>query len=276
MATIRSELQKQVRKALLQYAFFRWESAVVLAGAILLTALLTKPFAWWPVWGWPLLGLLGIAAIAYSSLTDPKTGTWLLQQLFRERFDPRPIRDPQLRNDLETALEYQRQIEAQVRSQREGVLRDRLDDTADQLSDWISNIHRLALRLDGYRADALLAQGRAEVPEEIEALAAQRSQESEPAVRQVLDEVLGSKHKQWEALQALDTQMKQAELQLEQSLAALATVYSQIQLIDAQQVASGRSDRLLADIQEQVSRLNDLVSSINEVYEHHGAVTRQA
>jgi len=33
-------------------------------------------------------------------------------------------------------------------------------------------------------------------------------------------------------------------------------------------VDSSRSERLQADIQEQVSRLNDLVSSISEVYDY--------
>jgi hypothetical protein len=199
-----------------------------------------------------------------------------MQELLQDHFNPRRIGDPDLRGDMETALEYQRQIEAQVRSQRPGMLRDRLEDTANQLSDWISNIHRLALRLDDYRKDALLAREREQVPSEMEALAAQRSQESDSSVRQVLDEVLKGKNKQWEALQMLDARMKQAELLLEQSLTALATVYSQVQLIDAQHVDSSRSDLVLTDIQEQVDRLNDLVSSINEVYEYHGAVTGKA
>jgi uncharacterized protein YoxC len=56
---------------------------------------------------------------------------------------------------------------------------------------------------------------------------------------------------------------------MEQSLTALATIYSQVQLIDAQGVDSGRAERLQADIREQVDRLNDLVSSINEVYDYH-------
>jgi len=268
MSTIRSELQKKAQSAILQYAFFRWESAVVLAGTILLTALFPHPFSWWPVWGWPLLGLLGLAAIVYSSLTDAGTNARILQELFQEQFDPRRIRDQGLREDVETALEYQRHIEAQVRGQRTGVLRDRLEDTANQLSNWIGNIYRLALRLDAYREDTLLARDRMNVPDEIEALAARRRRESDPAVQQELDEVLESKGKQWQTLRALDARMKQAELQLEQSLTALATVYSQVQLVDAQDVDSSRSERLQADIQEQVSRLNDLVSSISEVYDY--------
>ncbi len=269
MSTIRSELQKKAQSAILQYAFFRWESAVILAGTILLTALFPHPFSWWPVWGWPLLGLLGLVAIVHSSLNDPETNARILQELFQEQFDPRQIRDQDLRVDVETALEYQRHIEAQVRGQRAGVLRDRLEDTANQLSDWAGNIYRLALRLDTYRGDALLARDREKVPQEIETLAARRRQESDPAIQQELDEVLESKGKQWQTLRDLDTRMKQAELQLEQSLTALATVYSQVQLIDAQDVDSSRSERLQADIQEQVSRLDDLVSSINEVYDYH-------
>jgi uncharacterized protein YoxC len=65
--------------------------------------------------------------------------------------------------------------------------------------------------------------------------------------------------------------MTQASLQLEQSLTALATVYSQIQLIDAQSVESGRAERLQEDIQEQVAQLGDLVNSINAVYQYQDA-----
>ena len=269
MPTIRSELQKKAQSVILQHAFFRWESAVVLAGTILLTTLWPRPFPWWPLWGWPLSGLLGLATVVYSSLTDAKANARVLEELFQVQFDPGRIKDRALREDVETALEYQRHIEALARRQRSGVLRDRLAGTAGQLSDWIGNIYRLALRLDTYRGDALLAKERQRVPQEIESLAARRKLESDPTVQQELDEVLESKDQQWQTLRALSARMKQAELQLEQSLTALATVYSQVQLIDAQDLDSGRSDRLRADIQEQVNRLNDLVSSINEVYDYH-------
>jgi chromosome segregation ATPase len=269
MSTIRSELQKKAKNAILQHAFFRWESAVVLAGTILLTVFLPRPFPWWPVWGWPLLGLAGLAAVVTSSLRDTEANARVLQELFREQFDPRRIGDDELREDVATALEYQRGIEAQIRGQRPGVLRDRLEDSANQLSDWISNIYRLARRLDAYRGDRLLAKERKRVPQEIKSLTARRKAESDPTVQQELDGVLESKTRQWQTLKALDARMKQAELQLEQSLTALATIYSQMQLIDAQDLDSSRADRLRADIQEQIEQLNDLVSSINEVYDYH-------
>ena len=106
------------------------------------------------------------------------------------------------------------------------------------------------------------------MPRELEQLTAQRKLEGNPRTQEQLDEVIESKGRHWQSLRELDARMRQADLQLEQSLTALGTVYSQVQLIDAQSVDSGRAERLRDDIQEQVARLDDLVSSLNEVYNH--------
>jgi hypothetical protein len=270
MATRRSELHKKAESAILQYAFFRWESAVVLAGTILLMWLLPHPFPWWPVWGWLILGLLGLGGIFYSSLTDAEANARVVLELLQQQFDPRKIKDEALREEVETALVYQQRIETQIRRQRAGVLRDRLEDTANQLSDWIANIYTLALKLDAYRRDELLAGERQRVPREIEELAAERRREQNPEIRQELERVLESKGKHWQALRKLDTRMKQAELRLEESATALSTVYSQIQLIGARDVDSSGAERLEADIREEVDQLNDLISSIREISEQVG------
>lgn len=271
MATIRSTLQKKAQSAIIQYAFFRWENAVIIAGAILLTAFLPNPFPWWPIWGWPLLGLIGVIILLITSLTDEETTAKVLQILFQERFDPQRIKNQELREDVKTALKYQYSIEAQIQQQEDGSMKTRLADTANQLSDWLKNIYRLALRLDAYKRDALLAHERETLPKEINKLLAQREDEGDAVVTQEIDEVLESKEKQQQILDQLNRRMKQAALQMEQSLTALATIYSQIQLIGVQDLDSGRSERLQADIQEQVKQLNDLISSINEVYDHNTA-----
>ncbi|MGD2164323.1 MAG: hypothetical protein PVH50_02215 [Anaerolineae bacterium] len=271
MATTRSKLQKEAQSAILQYAFFRWESAVVVAGTILLTLLFPRPFPWWPVWGWPVLGSLGVAAIVLSSLTDSEANARVLLSLFQEQFNPGDIEDESLRQEVESALAHQRRIETLIQEQRDGVLRDRLEDSANQLSDWIANVHRLALKLDAYRRDDLLARERESVPQEIEDMAARRERERDPEVREELDRVLKSKGRQWETLRALDARMRQAELRLEESTTALSTVYGQIQLVGARDVDSGRSERLQADIREEIDQLNDLISSIEEISQRHVA-----
>lgn len=269
MSSFRSQLHKKAQRTIVHYAIFRWESAVVFAGTIVLTSLFPKPFPWWPIWGWPLLGLLGIATIVYSSITNVDANAALLLRMSQAQYDLKVIQDPELRREAELALEYQRRIAGQVRRKEASVLWDRPEDTANQLDDWIANVHRLAKRLDVYRRDHLLASQRKRVPEEIEELSVRRKQEDNPIFQQQLDGLLESKRKQLEAMEALDTRMKQAELQLAQTLAAMATVDSQVKLIDAQEVESGRSERLRKDIQEQIARLNDLISSINEVYDYH-------
>ena len=149
------------------------------------------------------------------------------------------------------------------------VVGDRPEDTANQMEKWIANLHRLAKRLDAYRRDSLLQNQRELVPQEIKDLTIRRNAEDNPNLLRQLDDLLASKQTQWETLQALDERMKKAQLQVEQTLAAMATVDSQVKLIDAQDVDSSRSENLRADIREQIERLNDLISSINEVYDYH-------
>jgi hypothetical protein len=269
MSGIRNRMTKKARRAIVQYAVFRWETAVVLAGAILLTGLFPKPFPWWPAWGWALLGLLGMAAIVYSSITNVEANAELLLKLSQGQYDLNVIKQTELRQEVELALEYQRRIESQVRRKGRSVLWDRPEDTANQLDDWVANVYRLAKRLDAYRRDELLSNQGESVPGEIEEISSRRAKEDNPVFQNQLDDLLESKQKQLETMKALDNRMQQAELQLAQTLAAMATVDSQVKLIDVQDLESGRSERLRADIQEQIARLNDLISSINEVYDYH-------
>lgn len=268
MPTTRSDLQKEAQSLLLQYAFFRWENAVVIAGALLLSVLYRRPIPGWPAWGWALLGVIGVGVIVYSSLTDADANAKILVDLMQQEFNPKEVRDEKLRQDVEKGMEYQRRIERLIQTQRPGILRDRLEDTAGQLTEWVANIFALAKRLDAYKQDTLLARERAAVPKEVETLEARLKLEGNEQIRAQMGEVLAGKRAQLEALQALHTRMHQAQLQMDQSLTALATVYSQVRLVDAQDIASGQTERLRADIQEQVNRLNDLVASINDVYNY--------
>ena len=252
----RSDLQKEAQSLLFQYAFFRWENAVVIAGALLLTVLYRRPIPGWPAWGWALLGV------------NANANAKILTDLMQQEFNPKEIRDERLRQDAEKGIEYQRRIEQLIQSQRPGILRDRLEDTAGQLTDWVANIFALAKRLDAYKQDNLLARERATVPKEVETLEARLKLEGNEQIRKQMGEVVAGKRIQLEALQALHTRMHQAQLQMDQSLTALATVYSQVRLVDAQDIASGQTERLRSDIQDQVNRLNDLVASINDVYNY--------
>ncbi len=269
--SIRTQLQKQAQTTLIQNALLRWEGALVLALSLVLTFLLPAPFPWWPHiasfgWGWLVLGLIGYGAIAASSLTDSQANARLLLDQFQQQFNPGTIRNAVLREDVERALEYQQRIEEQVRDQPEGMMRSQLEDIAGQISTWVNNVYELARRLDAYRQDNLLAQERKSLPQEIEQLEARRKLESNDNVAREVGRLIESKGQHWQSVRALDERMQQAQLQLDQSVTALATLHSQIRLIDSRAVSSGQAQRLQADIREQTARLDDLVAGINDVY----------
>ncbi len=60
--------------------------------------------------------------------------------------------------------------------------------------------------------------------------------------------------------------MQRAELQLESTLSALGTVYSQTLLVGAKEIDSGRAQRLRQDIADQVQGLEDILTTMDQVY----------
>lgn len=265
---IRTELQRQLRRAVWQYAFFRWENAVIVALTLLLTTFFPHPFAFWPVWGWPLFGILGMSALLVTSLRDREANTRLMLQLLEEIFDPRALRSPDLRAVVEKALTYQRHIEMAARDPRYALAQSALEDTAATLSDWLAHIYRLALQLDAYRHDALLARERESVPREIEELQQRLQNEQDPTVRRDIARLLESKEAQWRALQELDARMKRAELNIQESLTALATVYGQAQLIGSSEQDYLETTHMREQIEEQITWLETVNQSLQEVYHH--------
>jgi len=61
--------------------------------------------------------------------------------------------------------------------------------------------------------------------------------------------------------------MERAQFQLESTITAMGTVYSQMMILGARDVASGRAQRLQQDIDDQVQALQDVVHTVDEVYQ---------
>jgi len=251
---------------MLAYAVMRWESAVVIAMTLVLTFLFTYPFPWWPWWGWPALGLVAEGLIVWTSLTDLRTGERVVAEMFREEFNPGAIRDQDLRAQVERALEYRARMEALARGTPAGVLRDRLGATIRGVEDWMRNIYALAQRLDRYHADQVIHEDLESVPAALKSLELRLRREDDPAVRQQLQEALRGRQTQWETLGRLQNTMERAEAQLETTVAALATVYAQLQLIGARKAEGPEAERVAASIRDEVAALQDIVAAMDEVY----------
>lgn len=264
--SIRDRLEQDIGRALLRNAIFGWESAAMVGGTIAASALLPNLISWIPWFVWALVGVVGETALIITRLTDKAEQQKALEGLFREKYSISGIRDRNLQEKLKEAEQYRQRIQAVVDQHREGVLRDRLKRTTDEVYDWIANMVTLARRLDQYRSDPILRRDLAQAPREVDRLKARLAVERDPRVREQMNTTLESSLQQVQALSELRGRMDRADLQLDHSLAALGTVYSQLLLIGTNEVDSSRADQLRDDISGEVLALKDIVDSLNEVY----------
>jgi hypothetical protein len=268
--SLRDELRERAARALLSYAIFRWESAIIVALTLILSVLVPDPFGGtlplWRWWFWVALGLVAEALIVVTSIHDPAVREQVVATVFREKFNPNQIRTQAYRQKVAKALEYREQMEFLLQHTRDGALRVHVEATVNDVSDWISNMFALARRLDHYSRTTILKQDKDVIPQELEALGERIKVERDPAVRAQLQRSIEQKRAQLEQIERLDNTMERAALQLDDTLSAMGTVYAQVQLIDAKNIDSGRAQRLQQDIADQIHSLNDVQQAMDEVY----------
>ncbi len=265
------EMQEQVRKSLLSYSIFRPESAAVIALTLVLVTLSVLGLPWFPGvwWMWLAFGLLGEGLIVLSSLRDPRFYQQVMDEVFHEKFDVRRLRNKDLRQKVVKALDYREQIAQEIDRKKDEVLDEYLRDTAHGLEDWIAQVYRLALSLDDDR-DAMIAREMASVQQEITRYRAELVRQKGTAVQADVEKTLSIKQSQLTALSSLRDTREKARLQLEDTLSAISTVYTQVVLLGSKDVNSAHAQRLQQDMVDQVRALQDTSDAMDEVYQSSG------
>ena len=266
---ISEEMKQEIQKAVLSYAFFRPESALVIAITIILIGLSLLNLSWLPGkwWLWLLFGLVGEALIMLTTLRDEELYKQVVDRMFHREFDVNKLRSPDLRQKLSEALEYRGSIVKEIEREEDPVLDDYLSDMARGLEDWLAQVYRLAQGLDVYWHDPVIARDMETVPKELEEFEKRLAKEKEGSVREELEKTVAIKRSQWDTLRNLRDTMAKAQLQLENTLAAMSTVYTQVVLLGAKDVDSSRAQRLQQDMTEQISALADIGATMDEVYQ---------
>jgi hypothetical protein len=242
--------------------------AIALAAGAVLSVLLPSPIPGWQPWYWLVGGLALWLANAAAVFLNPQTGARVVGEMLRMKFDLSAIRDVESRRRVEKALEYRSQIEAAVARAREGLLRDNLAETAHEIDEWIENLYSLALRIDAFQNDRTIQQDLVSVPNVLETYSQRLRQVSDERLRSQMQEIYDAKRTQWESLRDLQEKMARAKAQMENTLAALGTVYSQMLLIGVKDIDSGRAQRLRENIAEEIKSLHDVVDAMDEVYQY--------
>jgi hypothetical protein len=267
-----NDIRQRATREMLIHSFFDWKSAILLALVIILTffTYLVLGSSPWLAF-WPIFGLLGELALAWSNLNDPEFGRRVVAAMLEEEFSPQRLNSRDLRHWVDRALDYRGRIEANIRETRDGLLKDHLLDVANEIEHWIKNVYEIAARLDKYRSNPVIHQDLQAVPTRIDNLEGELARTRDPEVRTQIEATLQNKRTQLDHLRRLQSAMQRAELQLESTLSALGTVYSQTLLVDAKDMDSGRAKRLRQDIAGQVDELQDLLTTMDEVYEDSAA-----
>ncbi|MCK6630197.1 MAG: hypothetical protein L6R45_34100 [Anaerolineae bacterium] len=95
-------------------------------------------------------------------------------------------------------------------------------------------------------------------------LETQLTQENDPQVRGQLERTLTNRRNQLASLERLQNTMKRAEIQIESTLSALGTIYSQLLTGESTDHVADYS-RLSAEVDEEVRLLQDRLEALEEV-----------
>lgn len=269
---VRESLEKRVQKAIIQEAFFRWESAAVISLSLLMAVFAPRFIQFIPSWAWLLGGVGAELALVYSSLTDPDFGRKVVSDLLRHEFEPERLRDRHLRQQVNQALDYRSRIEKAIRERSDSVLKAELSQTASQIDEWLENIYDLARRIDRYQEEKkILIRDRRSADTRISELEDRLKSEDNPSVQDQIRITLAGLRRHRATIESLDDTIGRAELQLENSLTNLGTIYSQTMLVDAKDIDGGRAKRLRQEISDEVAELHDVLLAMDEVYSAESA-----
>jgi hypothetical protein len=243
------------------------QSAFIIAAAIILVGLgvpipvlSEPPLALSPVW-W-LAGLLPIWLIVVGL----SIAQGFVSNALGEAFDLDQIRNTTLRANVRQALIYRQRINAAATRFADSGMRHRMRDLVDQVDEWVHNIYTLASRLDAFQSDRIIQRDLRDVPASINRLKERLRAEDDPSIKRELEETIRRRQAQYDNLRKLESAMDRADLQLENTLTALGTVYSQMLLLDAKEVDSSKAQRLRENIVAQVNALHDALVAMEEVY----------
>ncbi len=254
---------KQARSMLLRSALMSPQSASIMIVALLGFGL-NISFLGLPTALWLVFGMVGMLVYVMATLSDPNAITEAVDRLFIHQFNPADIRNLRARQRLQQALEYVDNIQ-KLGLQQGGAMRVQIDSTVSEIRDWVEQIYKVARRIDLYEDNTLINRDRARVPDDLKVLQQRLKNETDERVKAELQETIRLKETQLSNLKALDTNIKRADIQLENTITALGTIYAQVQLLDAKEVDGRRTSRLRQDIRDEVLSLKDTIEALDEV-----------
>jgi hypothetical protein len=269
--SVRENLEKQARRAMLRNALLNWRVLLPMAAGPLLaiadTLLNLTPatdFAW--LWA---IGGISLAVISFViSLRDPGRGADVVADMLREEFRPEALKSRDLQAKLNEALDYYRKMMRLIEERSaSSMLTDELVNIADQMDEWIREIYDIAVRIDNSPNEARQrAQNIKRTQTQLRTMELKFAQEEDPDVRAEMQRNLDSLRYKLQTLENIAETNTRALLILDNQLTNMSTIYLQATLMGAKEIDNSRAQRLREEIAQEVQSLDDILLTMEEIY----------
>jgi hypothetical protein len=168
-------------------------------------------------------------------------------------------------DELQQAHRYQQNIAQMVQdAPPDSMARLRLEQLNGRVSDWVHMIEEIVAHAQNQQEDRLLAEERKRVPDAIKRLEKQLKETDDPVLQQKLARTLANRQRQLEQLGVSARNRQLAELKVENTLAQLGIIYSQLRSGSFMSQTSSY-ERLSAEINEEVNALGDYLETLDEL-----------
>lgn len=256
-------LQNRALGTMISSAFFTWQSAVIIALTIIFFGLSLPPLNAVPIL-WLAAGAVAEALYLVATITDPRAQQRVIQQMLAQKYNPASIRNPGARARLNKALEYHEAMQRMM-LERVGATRVEFQRVLDDVDDWIAELYALGQMIDRFDENTIINRDRMQARNELDALNRRLNAEPDERVKEELRRSIEIKKTQFENLASYETTIKRADILMDNTLAAMGTVYAQMQLSGSKKIDRSAAQRLRNDIHENVMSLQDMIATIDEV-----------
>lgn len=270
-----------LRKAIFLYSFFGIKNALLIAAIIIFSGFLALfLFPLLPLFaaggalvagGVTGLFMLILAEIVflYRGFTNKDLHAKAVAEMLNPdvKFTPATIKDKELREKVDKALEYWALIDDEIQKAPKGILRDGSPHavTHNEVTNWLQAVHNLAEHVDKLRENKVIQQDLQKIPGLIQEYKADLKQANSPEVKKQLERTIADQERQLRSLQALQDNIDKATYQLDSTISALGTIYSQLLLVGTKDESGSKINRLQEEISEQVHQLEDITDAMDEV-----------
>lgn len=167
--------------------------------------------------------------------------------------------------ELQQAHRYRQNIAQMVQdAPADSMERIRLEQLNGRVIDWVHMIEEIVAHAQNQQEDRLLAEERKRVPEAIKRLEKQLKETDDPVLRQKLERTLANRQRQLEQLDVSSRNRQLAALKVENTLAQLGIIYSQLRSGSFMSQTSSY-ERLSAEINDEVLALGDYLETLDEL-----------